>query len=149
MQRLFEFVQHHYLLSGGALLAAIALILYELRARAQSFAALSAMQAVRLMNQGAIVLDLRNKEAFDAGHIGDAHSVPAAEIEARADSLKKWQNKAVIAYCDTGVSAAAAVRTLAKLGFTQVFNLQGGLDAWVKDNLPLTRTAGGAKAASK
>ena len=69
----------------------------------QSFAALSAMQAVRLMNQGALVLDLRGKEAFDAGHIGDARNVPAAELEAQADALKKWRDKTVIAYCDTGV----------------------------------------------
>ena len=86
MQRLLEFTRHHYLLSGGALLAAVAVILYELRARAQSFAALSAMQAVRLMNQGAILLDVRGKEAFEAGHIGDAQNIPAADLEGRADS---------------------------------------------------------------
>lgn len=148
MQRLLEFTQHHYLLSGGALLAAVAVILYELRARAQSFAALSAMQAVRLMNQGAILLDVRGKEAFEAGHIGDAQNVPAADLEGRADSLKKWRDKAVIAYCDSGISSAAAVRTLGKLGFTQVFNLEGGLNAWVKDNLPLTK-GGSGRAASR
>ncbi len=38
------------------------------------------MQAVRLMNQGALVLDLRPKEAFEAGHIADARNVPAAEL---------------------------------------------------------------------
>ena len=77
MQRLFEFVSHHPYLAGGAILAAIALAVYEVRARLQAFAALSAMQAVRLMNQGALVLDLRAKESYDAGHIGEARNVPA------------------------------------------------------------------------
>jgi len=149
MQRLFEYIGHHYFLASGALLAAIALLLYEVHARVQSFAALSAMQAVRLMNQGAVVIDLRDKDAFDAGHIRDARNVPAAQLDAQADSLKKWRDKTVIAYCDTGLRSAGAVRTLTKLGFTQVFNLEGGLNAWVKDNLPLSKAAGGTKATSK
>jgi rhodanese-related sulfurtransferase len=149
MQRLFEFIGHHPYLASGAVFAAIAVIFYEVRARVQSFAALSAMQAVRLMNQGALVLDLRGKESFDAGHIGDARNVPAAALESQAEGLKKWRDKTVITYCDSGISGAGAARTLTKLGFTKVFNLEGGLNAWVKDNLPLSRAAAGGKANSK
>ena len=149
MQRLFEFIGNHYFLAGGAVLAAVALAVYEVQARIQAFAALSAMQAVRLMNQGALVLDLRAKEAFDAGHIGDARNVPSADLAAQVDSLKKWREKAVIAYDDSGNGGANAARTLTKLGFTKVFNLEGGLHAWVKNNLPLTKTASGGKTSSK
>jgi rhodanese-related sulfurtransferase len=149
MQRLFEFVGHHPYLASGAVLVAIALAVYEVMARLQAFAALSAMQAVRLMNQGALVLDLRNKQSFDAGHIGDARNVPAAELEAQADSLKKWRDKNVITYDDSGTGGAGAARTLTKLGFTKVFSLEGGLNAWMKDNLPLTKTASGGKAGAK
>ncbi|HLW24242.1 MAG TPA: rhodanese-like domain-containing protein [Steroidobacteraceae bacterium] len=143
MQRLLEYVGHHYYLAGGAVLAAIALLLYEVRARAQSFAALSTAQAVRLMNQGALVIDLRERSAFEAGHIGDARSVPAAQLESEAQSLKKWKAKPVIAYDEGGLKGAAAVRTLKGLGFTEVFNLEGGLNAWVKENLPLSKGTGG------
>jgi rhodanese-related sulfurtransferase len=149
MQRLFEFIGHHPYLASGAVLAAIALAVYEVRERVQAFAALSAMQAVRLMNQGALVIDLRAKDAFDAGHIGDARNVPAGELESQAEGLKKWRDKSVITYDDTGNSGAGAARTLTKLGFTKVFNLQGGLNAWVKDNLPLTKTASGGKPSAK
>ncbi len=95
------------------------------------------------MNQGALVIDLRSKELYDAGHIVDARHVPAAELESQADSLKKWRDRNVITYCDSGAAGANAARSLVKLGFTKVFNLQGGLTAWVKDNLPLAKTAGG------
>lgn len=149
MQRLLEFIGHHPYLAGGAVLAAIAVIVNEVRERIQQFAALTSMQAVRLMNQGALVLDLRAKEAFEAGHIAEARNVLPAELESQADSLKKWRDRAVIAYCDTGVSGAGAVRTLTKLGFTKVFNLEGGLNGWVKDNLPLIKSGGGAKAKYK
>jgi rhodanese-related sulfurtransferase len=148
MQRLLDFIGHHPYLAGAALLAAIAVLVFELRARVHAFAALSAMQAVRLMNQGALVIDLRSKELYDAGHIVDARNVPVAQLESQADVLKKWRDKSVITYCDSGANGASAARSLMKLGFTKVFNLQGGLNAWVKDNLPLAKTAGG-KSSSK
>jgi rhodanese-related sulfurtransferase len=130
-------------------LAAVAVAVYEVQARLQAFAALSAMQAVRLMNQGALVLDLRTKDSFDAGHIGDARNVPAADLESQADTLKKWRDKNVITYDDSGSGGPNAARTLMKLGFTKVFNLQGGLNAWIKDNLPLTKTSSGGKSGVK
>ena len=143
MPRLLEFISHHPYLAGGALALAIAVAFYEIRARLQAFAALSAMEAVRLMNQGALVLDLRSRQSFEAGHIGDARHVPAADLESQADSLKKWRDKHVITYDDSGIGGAGAARTLAKLGFTKVSSLEGGLNAWVKDNLPLTKTVEG------
>ena len=143
MQRLLEFVGNHYYLAAGALAALVMVGFYEVRERLQAFAALSSMQAVRLMNQGALVLDLRGKDSYDAGHIGEARNVPATDLESQAGSLKKWRDKNVITYCDTGVSGAGGARTLMKLGFTKVFNLHGGLNAWVKDNLPLTKTPSG------
>jgi rhodanese-related sulfurtransferase len=149
MQRLFEFIGNHPYLASAAILAAAAVAFYEIRERLQAFAALSAMQAVRLMNQGALVIDLRTKELYDAGHIGDARNVPAAELGSQADSLKKWRDKNVITYCDSGTSGANGARTLMKLGFTKVFNLHGGLNAWIKDNLPLTKTLPSGKGSSK
>ena len=148
MQRLFEFIGHHPYLATAAVVAAAAVAFYEIRERMQAFAALTAMQAVRLMNQGALVIDLRAKELYDAGHIGDARNVPLAELAAQAESLKKWRDKNVITYDDSGTAGASGARTLTKLGFTKVFNLQGGLNAWLKDNLPLAKTPGG-KGSSK
>jgi rhodanese-related sulfurtransferase len=144
---LIEYVGHHPILASAALLALVIVAVYELRERLQAFAALSAMQAVRMMNQGALVIDLRPREAFEAGHIGEARNLPAKDLEAQAETLKKWRDKTVITYCNDGREGAGAARTLAKLGFTKVFNLQGGLNAWVKDNLPLAKSSGGNKPA--
>jgi rhodanese-related sulfurtransferase len=148
MQQLLDYITHHPFLVGAAVLAAIVVLAFELRERVQAFAALSASQAVRLMNQGALVIDLRSKDLYDAGHIVDARNVPAAEIESQAETLKKGRDRNVITYCDSGVNGAAAARALTKLGFTKVSNLQGGLNQWVKDNLPLTKSSG-AKSGSK
>jgi len=143
MQRLLEYIAHHPYLAGGAVVAAFLVAFYELRERMHAFAALTAAQAVRLMNQGALLLDVRAKEAYDAGHIGDARNVPLSELEGQVESLKKWRDKTVITYCDSGVSGAGGARILAKLGFAKVFNLRGGVSAWLKDNLPLVKTPAG------
>jgi rhodanese-related sulfurtransferase len=149
MQQLLDFIAHHPYLAGAAVVAAVLVLVFEARERVHAFAALSAQQAVRLMNQGALVIDLRSKELYDAGHIGDARNVPVRELESQADSLKKWRDKSVITYCDSGVDGASAARTLMKLGFTKVFNLQGGLGAWLKDNLPVARTSAASKGSPK
>ncbi|MGA2776057.1 MAG: rhodanese-like domain-containing protein [Steroidobacteraceae bacterium] len=149
MQRLSEFIGHHPYLAAGAALAIIAVLVYELRAKLQSFAAVSAMQAVRLMNQGALVIDLRGREQFDSGHIGDARNIPQADLEKEADALKKWRDKTVITYGSDGSDGANAARVLTRLGFTKVVNLDGGLNGWLKDNMPIAKPTGGNKQSAK
>ncbi len=141
MQRLLEYIGHHPYFAGGALLAAIVVAVYELRALLQSAAGVGTMQAVQLMNHGALVLDVRSREAFEAGHIGEARNVPLAELAGQAESLARWRDKNVVVYCDSGVTSASAARLLGGLGFAKIFNLQGGINAWIKDNLPVVKTA--------
>jgi rhodanese-related sulfurtransferase len=145
MQQLIEYLGHHPVLAGNAALLFVIVAIYEMRIRAQSSAALSPMQAVRLINQGALVIDLRATESYDSGHIGAARNIPAATLESQVETLNKWRDKQVITYCDTGRDAAEAVRTLARLGFTNVLNLEGGLNGWIKDNMPVVRSTGGNK----
>ena len=143
MQRLLEYLAHHPYLSGAAVAIAVAVIANEVRERMQSFAALSAAAAVPLMNQGALLLDIRAKDAYEAGHIGEARNLPEAELASAADTLKKWREKNVIVYCDSGMRSATAARTLSKLGFPKVFSLAGGIEGWRKDNLPVVKGAPG------
>jgi rhodanese-related sulfurtransferase len=53
--------------------------------------------------------------------------------------LKKYKEKVVVVYDDTGSLGTSAVRQLAAQGFTKAVNLRGGLAAWRTENLPLTR----------
>lgn len=147
MQRLLEYLAHHPWLSGAAVAIAIAVLVNELLERARGAAAISPAQAVALMNQGALVLDVRSREEFDSGHIGEARHVTSADLASSADSFKKWREKSIILYCQGGARSLAAVGTLTKQGFTKVFNLAGGIEAWRKNNLPVVKTA--AKASGK
>lgn len=140
MERLIEYIGNHPVLAGAAIVIAVAAIIMELRARAASFAAIGPQDAIRLMNQHALVLDLRPAEAFAAGHLAGARNLPPEQLPRAGETLKKYKEKPVVVYCDTGVRGSAAVRQLARQGFTKVVNLRGGLAAWRAENLPLTRS---------
>jgi rhodanese-related sulfurtransferase len=139
MDRLLEYSSHHPWLAALAVAAAVAVLAYELRLRAQSFAALAPQDVIRLMNQGATVLDVRAQQAFQEGHINGARHFDAAQIAKAGESLKKYKERPLIVYCDRGTTAAVTVRALTQQGFTKVFNLRGGITAWRAENLPLAR----------
>ena len=139
MDRVLEFVSHHpWLATATAVLAAV-IVVYEMRARSESQASVSPQDLIRLMNQGALLLDLRPPEQYQAGHLAGARQMSGEQILQAADTLKKHKEKAVVVYDDTGSLGAAAVRQLAAQGFTRAFTLRGGLAAWRADNLPLSR----------
>ena len=139
MQRLLEYATHHQPLALFAVAAATAVLMYELRERSRGVGAIGAQDVVRLMNQGALLLDVRSAEDFAGGHIRGARNVPNAQLAGSADSLKRYKDKPVIVYCEQGSSASGAMRELAQLGFAHVVNLRGGLRAWRAEQLPVAR----------
>ena len=139
MERLIEYTNHHPWLVGALVLVSIVVVLYEMRTLSETKASVSPQDMVRLMNQGALLIDLRPLEQYTAGHVGGARQMSGEQILQAADTLKKYKEKAVVVYDDSGSLSAAAVRQLAAQGFTKAFNLRGGLSAWRTENLPLTR----------
>jgi rhodanese-related sulfurtransferase len=139
MDRLLEYISHHPWYASGAALAALLVIVYEMRARSENIAAISPQDAVRLMNQGALVIDLRPAEAFASGHVAGARQMSGEQILKASDTLKKQKEKVVLVYDDNGSLGASAVRQLAAQGFTKAFNLRGGITAWRAENLPLSK----------
>jgi rhodanese-related sulfurtransferase len=139
MDRLLEYITHHPWYASGAAIAALLVIVYELRTRSENVSAVSPQDAVRLMNQGALVIDLRPAEAFATGHVAGARQMSGEQILKAGDTLKKQKEKVLVVYDDTGSLGAAAVRQLAAQGFTKAFNLRGGITAWRAENLPLSK----------
>jgi rhodanese-related sulfurtransferase len=139
MDRLFEYISHHPWYASGAIVAALLVIVYEMRARSEDLAAVSPQEAVRLMNQGAYVIDLRPAEAFSSGHVAGARQMSGEQILKAAETLKKQKEKVVLVYDDTGSLGASAVRQLIAQGFTKARNLRGGIAAWRAENLPLSK----------
>jgi rhodanese-related sulfurtransferase len=139
MERILEYLSHHPWLATATAVAVALVVVYEMRTRSESLVSVSPQELIRLMNQGALLLDLRPSEQYQAGHLAGARQMSGEQILKAADTLKKHREKAVVVYDDTGSLGAAAVRQLAAQGFTRAFALRGGLAAWRADNLPLSR----------
>ncbi len=85
-------------------------------------------------NPNFIILDDRTTSKFDAGHIANATNMPyAADFNARLDSLDR--DKIYLVYCNTGCGATSAA--MRQLGFREVHEIEGGLDAWKSQGLPI------------
>lgn len=141
MTRFLEYVTHHpFLVAAAAILAVLAIVI-EIRHRTRGSSAVSPADAVRLANSGAAFLDVRDAKDYEAGHIIEARHIPAAEIASGAQTLKKYREKPVVVYCDTGFASAGAARALRANGFTKVVTLRGGLNSWRQENLPLVKDA--------
>jgi rhodanese-related sulfurtransferase len=139
MDRILEYLAHHPWLSLATALTAALVVVFELRSRSETQVSVSPQDLIRLMNQGALVLDLRTQEQFQSGHLAGARQMSGEQILRAADTLKKHKEKLVVVYDDTGSLGASAVRQLTAQGFTKAFALRGGLSAWRADNLPLSR----------
>jgi rhodanese-related sulfurtransferase len=139
MERLLEYVTRHPFLVGGTAALALAVLAYEASRLRSGGQAVGPMDAVRLMNQGALLLDVRSQGEFDAGHILEARHVPQDQLAGSVETLKKYKDKVVIACCESGMRSGAAARLLQAQGFTKVVNLKGGLQAWRAENLPLVK----------
>jgi rhodanese-related sulfurtransferase len=139
MDRLLEYMSHHPWLASATAVVAVLVAVYEMRVRSQSQVTVSPQELIRLMNQGALLLDLRPAEQYQAGHLSGARQMNSDQILKAGDTLKKHKEKTVVVYDDTGSLTGAAVRQLARQGFTRAFALRGGLAAWRADNLPLAR----------
>ncbi|AMG47946.2 rhodanese-like domain-containing protein [Achromobacter xylosoxidans] len=100
--------------------------------------AVSTTEAIQMVNQRqAVWVDVRPAEQFQAGHIAQARSVPAADLEQKAASLPK--NKPLVVVCDNGRDSARAAAKLRAQGFADVVPLEGGMRAWLAASLPVTQ----------
>ena len=83
-------------------------------------------KALELINNGATIVDVRELSEFEGGHISNAVNIPLSKI----DSITLDKDSTIIVYCATGVRSKEAVEKLAKMGYTSLYNLDGGLINW-------------------
>lgn len=99
--------------------------------------------ALQLINhKNAVVLDVREESEFQEGHILNSMLIPLGKLDERAAELEKDKDRPIVVVCRSGNRSGGACTTLGKRGFTQAYNLAGGILAWQKANLPLEKSAG-------
>lgn len=87
-------------------------------------------EAKRIMDSGEkhIVLDTREQDEFDEGHIPGAILIPYTEIENKAEEMLPDKDKLILVYCRSGRRSKIAAEALSKLGYTNVKEFGGIID---------------------
>ena len=80
------------------------------------------------VSQGAILIDVRSNQEYMEGHLQGAINIPDFEITNRVQREIPKKNQMVILYCQYGGRSKSASIIMKKLGYTNVYNLYGGLD---------------------
>ncbi len=115
-----------------------AMLLWPLLGRLRGVKEVGIAEALQLINhKNALVLDVREENEFNAGHILNSRLVPLGKIKENIGDLERYRERPIVVVCRSGQRTTAACVLLGKHGFSQVYNLAGGIMAWQKANLPL------------
>lgn len=131
-------IAHWELFAALAGVASLLVLSYQYEAL-QGYSGLEPDAAVRLINSGAHVLDLRSRAEFDAGHLPQAVALDAAALADWAKAPKRKRDRPVILVVAPGLGAGRAAAVLRKAGFTDIHALRGGMKAWAAAQLPVAR----------
>ena len=91
---------------------------------------ITAEEAKRIMDseEGYIILDVREQDEYDAGHISGAILIPYTQIEAKANEMLPDKDQLILVYCRSGRRSKIAAEALAELDYTNIKEFGGILD---------------------
>ena len=84
-----------------------------------------------------IILDVRERDAYQAGHIAGAKLLPRGQLELRVNEDLPDPTKRILTYCEHGRISTLAAATLRAMGFQRAVAMDGGMKAWREAGYPL------------
>ena len=135
MDYFLDFIIKNSVLFSVLIIFLFLIINLEIKSLAGTVKKLNCDELTRLLNRSKTTLiDLRPISEYSAGHIISA-------VHGNIDNIDKQKFKKdhpLITYASNDKDAIRAGDTLAKLGFEEVFYLEGGIHAWTENNMPIT-----------
>jgi len=106
----------------------------------EPYTRITAAETVEMLRDGeATMIDVRNGDEFEQGHVTGALWIPVDEVPTRFEELP--DNGALLFICEVGVRSGLACEYAASLGVGQerLFNVDDGVPAWIKNGFPVSR----------
>ena len=101
-------------------------VILLLTACGTKYEVINANTAKDLIDNGAILIDVRTEEEYNQDHIEGAINVPLQNI----DTITYNYDDVIVLYCATGMRSGEAAKILAEKGYTKIYSLDGGLINW-------------------
>ena len=135
MDQLIEFFGNHLILSLAFFIVLFMIFSLEMGALTNKFKPVTYSELTNLINKDKITLvDLRDEKDYTNGHIIDSLNLTIESIE--KNKFNKQQP--IITYSDNEKDSIKAAQEYVKQGYQMVYYLQGGIQSWVENNMPLT-----------
>ena len=90
-------------------------------------------------NQAFILIDVREDQEWEAGHLPNAIHLSKGIIERDIEKNITDKKQAIVLYCGGGYRSALSAVNLQQMGFTNVLSMDGGYRAWIKNNYPIEK----------
>ncbi len=140
LQELLAFAGRHPLMSAALAGLTLAIIGNEIAQLFKGFRSIGPAELTGLVNaEQALVVDLRAPGDFAKGHIAGSRNVQMSQFDPENKQLKPARELPVVLVCNAGITATGAAKRLRKAGFTRVHLLEGGIQKWQADGLPLVK----------
>jgi rhodanese-related sulfurtransferase len=135
-----QFIQNNIWLVLVAVSSGVMLLWSLFGNRLRKVKEVSNVAALQMINhKNALVLDVREADEFNGGHILNAKLIPLLKLKDRIGELERYREQPIVVVCRSGQRSATACALLGNRGFTQAYNLTGGVIAWQKADLPLEK----------
>lgn len=115
------------------------LSLFSVYAFANDIPEISALEVTKLDTTQHIIIDVRTKEEYQAGHVPGAINLPLSEIQNAKGNLSLDKNKTLVLYCRSGYRAGKAANALKDLHYSNLKHLDGDMLGWKKAGLPIEK----------
>ena len=90
------------------------------------FETIDTNKALELISNNAIIIDVREVDEYNREHIPNSVNIPLGDI----DSINYDKDETIILYCQSGMRSLEESKKLADIGYTSLYNLDGGLLNW-------------------
>ena len=121
----------------------VAQLLDEAASRISFMSMEEVRERVTTGDRSLVILDVRERDAYDAGHVPGARHLPRGQLELRVDKELPDPTARILTYCEFGKISTLAAATLRAMGYTRAVALDGGIKAWREGDYPLERTSAG------
>ncbi len=134
----WEFVKLNWHLFAALVLVIVLLALEPLRARRGGVRPITADDLPRFMrDEKVVIVDVSEEKEFASSHIPKSRNVPLSRLNSDINTLKRYKSRPVVVVCRVGNRSPKAAGILKKHEFSNLRTLQGGIAAWMKENLPV------------
>ena len=121
-------------IAGGADAASWARLLQKLKHEIDEVEPAEVLQTRE--SEGVVIVDVRDTEEFNEGHIEGAIHLPRSFLEMRAENLLKDREASIVVHCARGVRSLLAAESLRRLGYNRVRSMAGGFGRWKSQGFP-------------